>query len=129
MVAVILKTAVVPAQIVLLTGCVLITGSWPSVTVTVNVQVDELPHTSVAVTITGVVPMVNTEPDAGTEVIVITPPQLSVAIGEKVTTAVHAPAGVGIVLFAGQVSVGGVISFTVIVCVQVAEFPAASVAR
>ena len=129
MVDVILKITVVPAQIVLLTGCVLITGSWPSVTVTVNEQVDELPHTSVAVTVTGVVPITNTVPDAGTEVIEITPPQLSLAIGENVTTALHDPAGVGIVRFAGQVNVGGVISFTVIICEQVAELPAASIAR
>lgn len=34
-----LKVAVVPEHTVLLTGCVVITGNWPSVMVIVNVQV------------------------------------------------------------------------------------------
>ena len=103
-----LNVAFVPAHTVLFTGCWLITGNWPSNTVTLKVQVDELPHTSVAVTVTSVVPMENWLPDAGTEVIVTGPPQLSVAVGVKETATVQKPIGVVAVIFAGQVSTGAV---------------------
>jgi hypothetical protein len=54
---------------------------------------------------------------------------LSVAVGVVyVTTAEHCPAAVGRTMFAGQLMVGAVVSFTVTVNVQVAVLFAASVA-
>ena len=62
-----------------------------------------------------------------TKVTVTAPPQLSVAV-----TAVVLGAGTSekhcTVAAAGQVSTGGVVSLTVIICVQVFMFPHASVA-
>ena len=100
--------AFVPAHTVLLAGCKLITGNCPSDTITLKVQVDALPHTSVAVTVTSVVPIANKLPDAGTEVIVTAPAQLSVAVGVKETATVQKPIGVVAVMFAGQVTTGAV---------------------
>ena len=104
-----------PEQTVFIAGWEDITGNWPSITVTVNEQVEELPQASVAVTFTVVVPMANAVPDAGTETIVTAPVQLSVAVGVKFTTAVHDPIGVVDVIFVGQVTVGAVTSFTVMI--------------
>ena len=95
-----------------------ITGNWPSFTVTVNVHVEVLPHASVAVEVTVVVPIGNAEPDAGELTIVTAPPQLSVAVGVKFTTAEQEPTGVVTVIFAGQVITGAVTSLTVIICVH-----------
>jgi len=91
--------------------------------------VDALPQASVAVTVTSVVPMENWLPDAGTEVIVTGPPQLSVAVGVKETATVQKPIGVVAVIFAGQVTTGAVWSLTVMICVQFVMLPEASVAR
>ena len=66
-----------------------ILGFWLSLTITVNVQVAVNPTASVAVQVTVVVPTLNSEPEAGLQ-IVATPGQLSVAVGEAyVTTALH----------------------------------------
>ena len=76
-----LKAVVVPEQTVLFTGCVLITGNWPSSTVTVNVQVDVLPDASVATCVIVVTPSGKADPLAGPTVLTtVTPGQLSVAV-------------------------------------------------
>ena len=64
-----------------------ITGFSPSVTVTLNEQVEVLPAASVAVEVTVVVPTVKNEPLAGDETTFAE--QLSVAVTEKLTTAPH----------------------------------------
>ena len=56
------------------------TGFSLSLTVTVNVQLPGLPDASVAVQVTVDVPTGNDEPDGGTQVGVLTPGQLSVAV-------------------------------------------------
>ena len=94
-----------------------------------NVHTALLPQASVAVEVTVVVPMGNAVPEAGTETIFTAPPQLSVAVGVKFTTATQDPTGVVVVIFAGQVITGAVWSFTVIVCVHCEKFPQISVAR
>jgi hypothetical protein len=63
-------------------------GGCVSVTVTVNVQLAVLLEVSVAVQVTVVVPLGKANPDAG-EQLVVTPGQLSAAVGVYVTTAVH----------------------------------------
>lgn len=60
----------------------LITGNWPSNTVTVNEQVDWLPQASVATEVTVVVPIGKAKPEAGVLTMVTVPPQLSVAVTE-----------------------------------------------
>lgn len=62
----------------------------------------------VAVTITVVVPFGKVEPDAGVATMVGVPPQASIAVGVKVTTAEHSPTAVDWVMFAGQVRFGGI---------------------
>ena len=52
-----------------------------SFTVTVKVQELLLPLESVAVHVTLVVPFTNVEPDAGAQVTVVVPGQLSLAVG------------------------------------------------
>ena len=64
-----------------------ITGFSPSVTVTSNEQLTELPAASVAVEVTVVVPTAKNEPLAGEETTFAE--QLSVAVTEKFTTAPH----------------------------------------
>jgi len=102
------KVAFSPAHTARLTGCVAITGNWPSLTVTVNEQVELLPQASVAVAVTVVVPRANTDPDAGRVVMVTAPPQLSVAFTVKFTTALQEPIGELTVMLAGQVITGAV---------------------
>ena len=81
------------------------TGAPTSLTVTVKLQLRELPAASVAVATTVVVPNEKTEPDAllvttvGTE-------QLSLAVTVKLTAAEHVPGGALTVMLAGQVMVG-----------------------
>src|SRR5437764_13429218 len=98
-----------------------------SFAVTVKVQVLVLPEASVAVQVTVVVPLAKLEPEAG-EQLVVTPGQLSLAVGLKVTVCAQVP-GAGLVkIFAGQVIVGFSVSFTVTVKVQVLVLLEASVA-
>ena len=56
------------------------------------------------------------------------PLQLSVAVAIKVTFAPHFPVMLLTVIFAGHVITGAVLSFTIIICVQVAKLPDGSVA-
>ena len=75
-------------------------------TVTVKEQVAVNPAASVAVDVTVVVPFGNVDPDAGL-LITVTPGQLSEADTAKLTAAEQAPDAVFVVIFAGQVFVGG----------------------
>jgi hypothetical protein len=85
-----------------------------------------LPLVSVAVQVTVVVPIGNTEPDGGLQ-LAVAPEQLSAGTAVKVATA---PAGqVGsLVMLAGQVIVGGCVSLTVTVNEQAEVLLLASVA-
>ena len=91
-------------------------------------QVELLPHTSVAVTVTAVVPTAKNDPDAGLYEIATAPAQLSVAVAVNETFDPQRPGVLFTVMLAGQVTTGAVLSFTVIVCVQVTKLPEASVA-
>ena len=62
-----------------------------SFTVTVNEQLAVLLLASVAVQFTVVAPTANADPEAGVHA-TVAPEQLSVAVAEYVTTAVHWPA-------------------------------------
>jgi hypothetical protein len=72
----------VPTQTALFTGWVVITGGRLSITVTVKVQVELLPHASVAVEVTVVTPIGKAKPEAGLLIMVTAPAQLSVAVTE-----------------------------------------------
>ena len=78
-----------------------------SLTVTVNVQEALLPFASLTVQVTEVTPFGKLEPDAGVQLGVPTPEQLSVAVAfAYVTTEEHCPGSVDFVIFAGQLIVG-----------------------
>ena len=94
----------------------MVTTGFELVTVTVNEQAAVLPDASVAVAVTVVVPIGNTEPD-GRLVTTVTPGQLSVAVTAKFTIAVH-EADAGTLMFCGQLITGGVLSATVNVVVH-----------
>ena len=83
------------------------TGATPSLTVTVNEQLPGFPAESVAEQLTVVTPFGKVVPDAGVQVGVIEPSQLSVAVAVKLTTAEQAPLDVFIVIGDGQVTTGG----------------------
>lgn len=100
------------------------TGGWLSLTVTVNVHgvVDTFPDASVALQLTVVTPFANVDPLAGVQ-LAVAPGQLSLAVAVNVTLAVQIPAPVFVVMFEGQVTVGGCASFTVTVNEQLDEPP------
>jgi hypothetical protein len=102
-------------------------GFSASRTVTVKLHVAALPAASRAVQVTGVSPMANVEPLAGTQ-LTLAPGQLSLALAANSTTAEHWPASVVAVMFAGQATVGLSASVTVTVKLHSAALPAASVA-
>ncbi len=86
------------------------------------------PATSVAVTVTGVVPMPKKEPLAG-RAADVAPGQLSVGNGIlKDTLAPHCPALLLTVTLLGQLAVGASVSLTVTLKLHMPVFPAASVA-
>ena len=98
-----------------------------SLTVTVKAQLEELPDPSVTLHVTVVVPFGNVEPDDGEHAGAPTPEQLSLTAGaEKLTAALHCPVAVPVTIFAGQVILGGCVSFTVTVNEQEAELDEAS---
>jgi hypothetical protein len=97
-------------------------GAWASLTVTVNEQELVLLEASVATHDTVVVPFGKAEPDGGVQS-VVTPGQLSVAVGVNVTMAEQTFGSVFLVILAGQVTVGACVSFTVTVNEQVDEVP------
>ena len=88
-----------------------------SFTVTVNMQVAVFPDASVAVAATVVVPFGKNDPDAGLA-ITATPGQLSVAVTVKFTTAPHWFGAFAVMMFAGQLMIGGTLSLTVTVKLQ-----------
>src|SRR6185369_2293967 len=102
-------------------------GAWLSLTVTVKVQALVRALVSVAVQVTVVTPLAKSVPLAGLQT-KVTPGQLSVAVGAKVTWAVQAPASVLTATFAGHVICGSSVSLTVTVKVQLAVLLAPSVA-
>src|SRR5438552_3500156 len=86
-----------------------------AVRVTVNVHELLLPQASVAVTVTGVAPTWNCEPDAG-EATALAAPQLSTALGRAKVTGTRALRLHGITMFAGHAPrTGAVVSCTVMV--------------
>jgi hypothetical protein len=99
-----------------------IRGNWVSVTVTVKVQVLELPLVSRAVLVTVVIPTGKANPLAGTLTKLVTA-QLSLAVTLKVTLLVHPPAIALTSKLSGQVIRGGCASLTLTVNVQVLELP------
>jgi uncharacterized protein YunC (DUF1805 family) len=105
-----------------------ITGLVTSWTVTLKEQVEIFPDASVAVYVTGVVPMEKVLP--GAFVVVSVPPeQLSVNVGAvQVTTAWHDALALT-VIFEGQPEITGLVtSWTITLKEQVEVLPAASVA-
>ena len=63
-----------------------------------KVRVAVLPAASVAVILTGEVPVGNADPDGGDEMTLIVPGQLSVALTAKLTTAEHDPESVDVMI-------------------------------
>jgi hypothetical protein len=125
------KVAVAPAEevpsTVMFAGTVT-TGEVVSLTVTAKVLLPVLPATSVAEQVTVVVPIAKVEPEAGEQVEANTPSTLSVADDVKVAVApVELVASV--VMLAGTVTTGAVVSPTVTVKVLLPVLPAASVAE
>src|SRR4051812_875921 len=103
------------------------TGGVMSVTVTVKLQLLELPAASVAVALTVVVPTGKLEPD-DLLVIMVEDEQLSLAVTVKLTGAAQVPGIALTTILPGQLITGGVLSMTVIVCVALVLRLAASVA-
>ena len=77
---------------------------------------------------TGVAPKAKVLPEAGVQVGVIVPLTLSVAVALKVTVAPLGPVA-SVVILAGRLKVGGVVSRTVTVKLPFAVFPALSFAE
>src|SRR5437867_11240820 len=80
-------------------------GGSVSLTVTVKVQVLVLPAASVAVQVTGVVPVPKLEPVGGLQ-LAVTPGQLSPARRSSQLTCVHWPGAVLVTTLAGQTRTG-----------------------
>ena len=83
-----------------------IDGGWVSFTVTVKLQLDLFGGVAASLTeqVTVVTPFANVDPDAGTQVGVPTPGQLSLTVGAaKVTTEVHKFGSVDFTMVAGHV--------------------------
>ena len=96
-------------------------------TITLNEQLAALPAPSVAVQVTVLVPCAKVDPLAGVQLLV-TPEQLSLTVGANVTTAVLLQVGTLVVMLAGQVIVGLVLSLTVTVNEQLFVLPPVSMA-
>src|SRR5258705_3556843 len=86
------------------------------------------PLESVATLVTRFVPRLNRDPEAGV-LTTVAPPQLSVAVTEKFTTASVRPTSAAWMIFAGHVIRGSSVSVTITLNVFVTEFPLASIAR
>ena len=122
------KFTVVPLQIKVLDKLTAVTAKL-EVTVTVCILVAVLPHASVAVHTTVVVPNGNTE--GALLVTTGKAVQLSVifvGVPNIIPFAEHAVVLTETVMFAGAVMVGAVTSCTLIVCDAVDELPQASIA-
>jgi hypothetical protein len=94
-------------------------------TVTVKLQLLELPAASVAVALTVVVPSGNTEQDSG-ELTITGTEQLTLAVTVKLTKAEHVPGTAFTMMLPGQVIAGSVLSMTVIVWEALAVRPVPS---
>jgi len=103
------------------------TGFSLSLTVTLKPQLAVLPLVSVAVQVTGVVPLAKVAPLAGLHTKVV-PGQLSLTIGAKPTTRPQRPGAVLVTMLAGHTMEGGSESLTVTLKLQLAVLPDASVA-
>jgi len=116
-----------PAQVTRTSPGQVTAGAVVSSTVTEKVHCEELPSSSVAVTVTTVVPSAKVLPEGGTERIAGVGSHQSVAVGVNVTTS---PAGLvhSTVKSVGQVTAGWVVSSTVTSKVHCEELPEASVA-
>src|SRR5262245_50205704 len=103
-------------------------GGVVSSTITSKEHIEALLSSSVAETVTVVVPSGNVLPEAGTQTIDGEGSQTSMAAGEKVTIS---PAGLvhSSVMSEGHVTIGGVVSMTVTLKEQVSELPESSVAE
>jgi len=102
-----------PGLTILSGGQAPMVGFSQSLTVTVKLQEAWLPLASNTEQLTGVVPTSNVLPEAGVQLTVPTPGQLSVAVTVKVTAAEHLPASLHTVWGPGQVIVGASQSLTV----------------
>jgi hypothetical protein len=91
-------------------GLLTIHGATALLRITLNEQFAVLPDVSVAVQVTVLVPYAKVLPLAGIQ-LYVTPGQLSLTVGANVTTAVQAL----VVMLAGQVIVGLIVSLTVTV--------------
>ena len=104
-------------------------GAVVSCTVTSKLLLPVLPAASVAVQVTVVVPRPKVEPEAGAHVTGTLPSTRSVALAVKVTTAPDGPVASIPVMFAGTVTAGAVVSWTVTVKLLLPVLRAASVAE
>ena len=105
-----------------------ITGGCVSFTVTVNEQLAVFADESVTLQLTVVTPFGNVDPEAGLQVGLPTPGQLSLTVGAAyVITAEHCPAPAACVMLAGHVIEGACVSLIVTVNEQVAELLDASI--
>ena len=102
------------------------TGAWLSATMTAKLQLFVLPATSAAAQTTVFVPLAKVEPLAGVHA-TVAPGQLSLTEGVKATICSHAPGALLVTMLAGQVTTGTSVSLTVMLKLQVAVLPAASV--
>ena len=104
-----------------------ICGGSVSRTITVKLQLLELPQSSVAETLTVFVPFANSEPEGGEQTTVV-PEQASLAVAANSTIAEHLPRSVPTMMSSGQVTSGATVSTMVMVCEEVAVLPHSSVA-
>jgi hypothetical protein len=112
----------------MLDGHPVITGFVLSLTVTLNVHVAVLPAASVAVYVTGVVPIEKSEPEVCV-LVKVEIEQLSDAVGGvHVTKPIQAALAETVTFDGHPLMIGFVLSFTTTLNVQVAVRPAASVA-
>jgi len=103
-------------------------GGVVSCTVTVKLPFAVLPRVSDAEQLTVVVVIGNVLPEDGAQITEREPSTMSVAEVENVATAPDGPVASS-VIFAGRVSVGGIVSCTVTVKLPLAVFPFESVAE
>lgn len=109
-------------------GVAEIVGLPVSVTTTLKLVVaGPLPTASDAEQFTGVVPIKNEEPDAGEQLTATLPSTMSCAVGGVYDTVAELVAVDPVVLLAGAVNVGGVVSTTVTVNVVTIEGSLSSV--
>src|SRR6266581_2658609 len=95
-------------------------GGVVSWTVTLNLQLPALLWASVAEQVTRVVPMAKVLPLAGTQVTASVPSTISLALALKVATAPAALVA-SLVMSEGQLTVGGVVSWTMTLNLQLPE--------